>query len=75
MELRTYIENKMETDYFYKPYTIARSLDHGQVKKIYNVIGRDELSLDMSNPKIAEARKDQVWVNKSTKFLDLVSGF
>ena len=29
MQLRKYIEDKMETDYFYKPYTIARSLDHG----------------------------------------------
>jgi hypothetical protein len=27
-ELRKYIESKMENDYFYKPYTIIRSLKH-----------------------------------------------
>lgn len=27
-KLRQYIETKMEKDYFYKPYTIARSLEH-----------------------------------------------
>ena len=28
-KLRQYIEDKMESDYFYKPYTIARALNHG----------------------------------------------
>lgn len=73
-EIRKYIEEKMENDYFYKPYTIARALPHDQVKKIHNVLGRDELSKNMTEEELQEARKNQKWEDKTTKFLDLMSG-
>ena len=65
----------MENDYFYKPYTILRSLKHDNVKKIHNITGRDELSLDMPDEEIADARKDYKWEDKTAKFLDLVDGY
>ena len=74
-ELRKYIEEKMENDYFYKPYTILKSIKHPNIKKIHNITGRDELSLDMPDEEIAEARKDYKWEDKSTKFLDLCDGY
>ena len=74
-ELRKYIEEKMENDYFYKPYTILRSLRHANVKKIHNITGRDEISLDIPDEEIADARKDYKWEDKTAKFLDLVDGY
>ena len=65
----------MENDYFYKPYTILRSLKHENIKKIHNITGRDELSLDMPDEEIADFRKDYKWEDKVTKYLDLVDGY
>lgn len=63
------MDDKLEHDYFFKSAAIEKASSNINVKKIENILDRDESTMDQTD-ELAEKGTIK-WVDKTTKFLDL----
>ena len=68
IEMRAFMEEKLEKDYFFKSKTIEKASLHPNVKTIKHILDRDEETMW---PLEEGEKRDKNIFDKSAKFLDL----
>ena len=63
--------DKLQNDYFFKAQAIEKASSNINVRDIYNILDRDEATVDQTTDGIQDRKGMIEWVDKTTKFLDL----